>query len=114
MRDYLTISSVPYDEPCTQVGHEDYNRFSQLETKAFLNQCRRVLKEQFGDKLVVSCSVKSFLHDFGTYKEVVVYYDDSSQTQIEQAFWLEDNAPENWDEEAKEELGQDYFNTFRV
>jgi hypothetical protein len=46
MRDYITISCTPVDEPCQQVG-KNYNRSVALaENRAFMSQLRR----QFGDE----------------------------------------------------------------
>lgn len=103
MRDYLNIGSTPADEPCAQVGRDDYLRQSMTETIVFTHQCQRVLAANYPEVLV-NVVGKSFPHDFGTYREVVVYYDDNDQKQVEQAFFLESSDISNWDEEALKEL----------
>jgi hypothetical protein len=50
--------------------------------------------------------VKSFPHDFGTYREVIVMYDDENEKEYALALEVEGNVPMNWDEKAKEELAQ--------
>ena len=103
MRDYLNIGPTPADEPCAQVGRDNYHRHSMTETIAFTHQWQRVLADNYPEVLV-NVVGKSFPHDFGTYREVVVYYDDDDQKQVEQAFFLESADISNWDEEALKEL----------
>ena len=43
-------------------------------------------------------AIKSFPHDFGTYREVVVYYDTDDNDPI--AYEVEANLPKTWDEES--------------
>jgi hypothetical protein len=103
MSDYLNIGCTPYDEPCTQVGSEKYNKLSTLEYKAFANQCKRELIKKFGEDYKCTVRVQSFSHDFGTYKEVVAVYDD--EQSMSEALFLEGEADlQNWDEKALEEL----------
>jgi hypothetical protein len=101
MRDYITIAPSPIDEDCAQVGSPDYEVRSKRECKAFLAQLRR----QFGDEPGSAClAVKFFPHDFGTYREVVCYYDDEDEEGYDYAMKLESETPAKWDEEAKEVL----------
>lgn len=100
MRDYISIGCVPHGENCEQLG-PNYNPVkAKQECKALIGQLRRIYgDEPFGARL----SVKSFSHDFGTYMEVVCYYDDEVEESMNYAFSCED-IPEFWDEEAKKEL----------
>lgn len=101
MRDYMTIGSTPSGEDCAQVGSEDYYDRSMKECKAFIAQLRR----QFGtEPILTRLSIKAFPHDFGTYHEVVCYYDTEDEEARNFAFRLESETPEYWDEEAKKEL----------
>lgn len=103
MKDYLNIGCTPYDEPCAQVGSENYSRLSTIECRAFAHQCQRELVKKFGEEYTVSVRIKSFPHDFGSYKEVVVEYTPGTDEQ--QALYLEGEADlANWDDEAKQEL----------
>lgn len=104
MRDYLNIGSVPFDCPCAQVGRPNYAELSRVECRAFTNQCKRLLFTEFGKDYKCEVRPKSFPHDFGSYLEVVAFYDDNSSAATEQAFWLEANMPESWDKEALDEL----------
>ena len=101
MRDYMTICTSPVSEDCAQVGADDYEVRSRKECKAFIQQLRR----QFGDEPALAClSVRIFPHDFGSYREVVCYYDDDDEEGRDYAFKLESETPARWDEEAKKEL----------
>lgn len=101
MRDFISIGSSPVSEECAQVGSDDYDVKSRLECKVFASQLRR----QFGDEPgTANISIKSFSHDFGSYREVVCYYDEDDDIGRGYAYKLESEALEYWDELAKKEL----------
>jgi hypothetical protein len=101
VRDYLSIGSSPCCEDCAQVGSDDYFDKSRIELRAFKNQLIRVFGEPpFGSEL----RMKAFPHDFGTYHEVVCYFNDNEPESVEYAFNVEGNAPEKWDVEALREI----------
>lgn len=103
MRDYISIGSSPTDEPCAQVSSGNYDIQSRKECKAFLHQLRR----HFGDEPYgAQLDIKYFPHDFGSYREVVCYYDDEDEEARDYAYKLESETPANWDKEAKEELNR--------
>jgi hypothetical protein len=102
MRDYINIGPTPTDEPCAQVGSDNYAEQSRKECIAFCNQLRR----QFGEEPTAAhIALKSFPHDFGSYLEVVCYYDDYIPESVEYAYKLESETPAKWDKEARKELG---------
>jgi len=101
VRDYLNISCSPADEDCAQVGQPNYEEQSKKECQAFKNQLLRQFGPPPGNARV---AVKSFPHDFGYYREVVVYFDDNNEEECDYAFKLENKMPLNWDEEAQREL----------
>lgn len=103
MRDYITISATPLGESCAQVGTDNYNEQSRIETKVFAQQCIRVLEEQF-DEIACLISIKSFPHDFGSYREVVAYFDGEDDNSVKQAYWLESHTPEEWDSISLQQL----------
>ena len=101
----LNLAPTPCDEPCAQVGSNNYPQQSRIELKAFKAQLYRILDAEFGiDNVVVSLVRVSHPHDFGSYHDIEVKYDCDDETSIEQAFWLEDNLPENWDNQAQLDL----------
>lgn len=102
MQDYITIGSTPSGEDCAQVGTWDYMRKSRRECRAFINQ---IIREHGEPPEGASLRIKSFSHDFGTYHEVAVYYDDSNTAACDYAIGVEGNTAEYWDSEALLELG---------
>ena len=103
MRDFINIGSVPIDEDCAQVGRDDYYEQSKRECNAFKHQLYRVFPEMH-ETATGQFIVKSFPHDFGTYREVVAVYDDEDAEAMDVAFRAESETPEYWDFEAKREL----------
>lgn len=100
--DYIVISSTPVGEKCEQLGPNYDPAKARKECEVFREQLRREFgKEPEGAKL----RVKSFAHEFGNYMEVVCYFDEHNEDAVNYAFKLEGETPENWDEEAKKELG---------
>lgn len=102
MRSCVYIGSVPADEDCQQVGTPSYNReLARKELRAFINQLRRHFgNEPDGAEL----RTKTESHDFGSYTEVVCYYDYNKPASVEYAFNCESNSPTNWDLAATVEL----------
>src|SRR5580704_7610758 len=103
MIDHLNIGPVPWAEECAQVGSEDYPQRARRECAAFIHQIRRVVgPEPAGASLVI----KSFPHDFGSYLEVCYRYSDENETAQDYAFNCEGHkALEQWDDQARQELG---------
>ena len=111
MREYLTIGSSPYDEPCAQVGSADYRERMRLETRALINQMERIHPVPKDDDPVYAnasftpyYATKSFPHDFGSYHEVCAIYDDEHEASCKWAYQAEDLCPSEWDTEARKEL----------
>ncbi len=100
MKDYLSLSSSPCDETCIQVGHENYDEESRKECIRY----RDLLVKKFGgidklDEMGVRFSTKSFPHDYGSYREVIVIFDDDDEKAIGAAYYIEKNLPQRWDDE---------------
>lgn len=96
----ISIGSVPADEDCAQVGRPDYYGRAVVECRVLVNQLIRVHGEPPAG---ASFKIKGHPHDFGTYYEVEVKYDEESPLAIAYAFQCEE-LPENWDDEALKEL----------
>ena len=97
-RDFLDIGPSPSGEPCSQVGSDNYHDRARKECDTFLHQLRR----QFGlEPGSARLAVKSFPHDFGSYLEVVCYYDDQDEVGVEYAYKLEAETPEFWDDRSR-------------
>jgi len=102
MRDFVYIGSTPCDEPCQQIGTPSYDsKMARKECRAFINQLRRMFgNEPEGAEL----RIKTESHDFGSYPEVVCYYDDEQPASAEYAYKCEGESPANWDLQATIEL----------
>jgi hypothetical protein len=76
------------------VGSPDYQRRAREECARFIELIRQHLgQEPEGARL----AVKSNPHDFGTYYEVVCWYDEGSEEARKYAFRCESDAPARWD-----------------
>lgn len=97
----IFLGPVPVSEDCAQVGSPGYTERARKECRAYINQIRRT----FGDPpLGGALKIVSCPHDFGTYYEVVAYFDDRFPDSIRWAFEVEESLPHEWDELAKVEL----------
>ena len=92
MRDFLTLGPVPADEDCQQIGMPDYD--GEKDT-ADLKRYKAMLQERWPD---AHFAIKSFPHDFGSYREVVVYF-DTEQDEDPIAFEVESNLPREWEKQ---------------
>ena len=92
-RDYIEIGSTPPGEPCVQIGDENYSALASAECQRYIKK----LREFFGPEPEgAELRIKSFPHDFGSYKEVVCYYNDNNEASAEYAFRCESDGPEYW------------------
>ena len=95
MYDELSIGPVPAEEECEQLGPNYDEAKARAECKRFIECIRKVCgPEPFGARLII----KGNPHDFGTYLEVNVRYDDNNQVAVEYAFKVESQAPQTWEE----------------
>ena len=94
MRDYIEIGSTPCEENCQQVPYQDHE-LAMREVRQFIEAIRKVVGvEPPGAHL----RVRANPHDFGTYHEVVCYYDTNNEAAAEYAFDCENKAPRTWEE----------------
>lgn len=102
MSDYLELGPTPAGEECQQLGDTYDAVAAKRERKAYINQLERM----FGPQMETGIYFKSkgFPHDFGTYYEVCVIYNENDDEQTEAAFHVENNLPESWDDQAVLEL----------
>ena len=94
MRDYFSIGPTPSEEDCAQVGQPDYRRKAIEECQRFIELIRTTLgPEPPGAEL----AIKSFPHDFGTYYDVVVWFEPDDAAALAYAQRCEDDAPRTWE-----------------
>jgi hypothetical protein len=94
MIDKLFIGPVPCNEECEQVG----DNYDPSKARAECNRFINLIVEKMGvPPEGASLLVARESHDFGSYYEVAVRFDDSYPDAIEWAFNVEANAPMNWE-----------------
>ena len=98
MRETYELDMTPYDEPCAQVGDEAYRENVRLEFAAIKAQLIRMFGEPPAGAYLKSQSAP---HDFGTYYELAVVYNDESEEASEYVSRVENDFPASWDAEAK-------------
>lgn len=102
MTDYIElVTTTPVDEPCAQVGMEDYMNQARLEARTYIAQLQRVYgAPPVGAHFkIIRCP-----HDFGTYLDIRFYYDDEDQRHVAYMDHIEQGC-ERWDEKARQTLG---------
>jgi len=100
--DYIVLGSTPADESCARLGGPDYPRLSNIELGVYKRQLYR--QSPSPDVATAFLAVKSFEHDYGTYREVVAVYDVHQNGAMSWALTLEATAPLRWDVPACNEL----------
>jgi hypothetical protein len=98
MENYLVLAPAPIEEDCVCVGEEDYLPRARAECQRFI----ALLRKKFGPEPEgARLAVKSFLHDFGNYLEVVCYFDETLPESVEYVLHCEDNLPATWDDASR-------------
>jgi hypothetical protein len=96
MIDYINLGPTPAGEDCAQLGDDNYKVNAMSECYRYI----KLLKDKFGEPPTgAELVVKAFYHDFGTYHEVVCYYNDHYEVAPEYCYYLEANAPEYWEDD---------------
>jgi hypothetical protein len=103
MREYMEIGSTPYDEPCAQVGSDDYKNRAEKEMDTYISLLERLFPEALSKN--INFKKKWFQHDFGTYGEVCMYWNTENEESDSYVYEIEKRLPESWDKVAMEELG---------
>ena len=94
MQDFITLGTAPIDERCAQLGQNDYDDKVKGECRRFI----RLLRQTFGDEPPgARFAIRDFAHDFGTYYEVVVFFDTDDEEAAHYACRCEDELPATWE-----------------
>ena len=103
MREFLELGTTPCNEECAQLGTYGFRERVLKECNVYKRQLQRVV-ESMGKPVPdgFELRIKSFTHDFGTYYEVVAFYENDEAAEL--AYELEAVLPESWDEESRKEL----------
>lgn len=92
----MSIGPTPSGETCQQVGTTTYDHIS---ARAECSRFVAGIRSYFGaEPLGASLHIHSNPHDFGSYLEVCVKYDENSDASSEYAYAIEGRCPETWDE----------------
>lgn len=103
MDQFELSQTTPHEEPCAQVGSHNYSSDSRIEARAFINQ---LIRENGTPPDGVRFKITSNPHDFGSYLDVAIQFDDSNEECAKYAYNIEANTPYVWDAEAKKELAE--------
>lgn len=93
-KDFMYLGTAPYEEECVQVeSGKDYLPAMREECNRFINLLRDTFgKEPEGARL----AIRSEMHDFGSYLEVVCWFDEDIPESVEYAYNIEGNTPARW------------------
>jgi len=87
-------TTTPYDEPCAQLGSEGYYTKAQQEIRAFVGQLIRLTGRPPANAnfKMIQCP-----HDFGTYLDLALVYNEDDEEHVEWMLKVESNIPDKWD-----------------
>jgi hypothetical protein len=104
MRDIFELcTTTPHDEKCAQTGNPNYHKMGRLEAVALKNQLMRMHGNPPGGAYF---KITSNPHDFGTYFDLAVAYNEDDEDETDYMLKIESGIPDNWDEEALKELAE--------
>lgn len=93
MREFIELGQTPYNETPAQVGDPNYRVNAIRECQSYIQAIRNYLGHEPDGALL---GYRGFPHDFGTYYEVVCYYDPAVEAATEYARRCERQAPATW------------------
>lgn len=93
----IEVGPVPAEEPCAQVGHDDYSERSRRECSVYIRQLQRIFGNP--DPAVLKFVRCGFPHDLGRYHEVVAVMTAEGAKLFDEAL-----LPGEWDHIARAEL----------
>jgi len=102
MVEYMEIGPVPCNEPCAQVGQDNYRQEAKKEMQAYIYQLHRAFPDAYDNN--IDFVMKWYQHDFGTYGEVCIQFFTDDENAVAMAYEIESHLPEDWDTEARKEL----------
>ena len=98
MEDFVGLGSSPCEEDCVQVS-KDFDYMPKMK-----KECNRFKLgiEKYFENLIkesdVSIVIKTFPHDFGSYCDVGISFDNSNKYQYKAALKIEQECPTTWEE----------------
>lgn len=106
METYELATTVPHGEDCMQLGAENYDKFSNLEADTLIDQIIRQLGQPPEGTYFkkIKCP-----HDFGTYLDIALVYDENDETSEAYFLYVDQNMPEYWDNISEEKLTKEGY-----
>ena len=101
MKFEIEFGPCPVNEDPIQLDvTEDQTKLMIRQCRAWRDQLEKVLQQnrEYRDA-AIRLKVKHFVHEFGTYYEVVGSCDDSDSFAVDALLWLDANAPDRFDDE---------------
>ncbi len=93
MKDYFNLGPVPCEEAAAQLGEADYEIRALEECDRYIDLIKATLGPPPPGAALVT---RSFRHDFGTYFEACVEFDDNIPEAWAYALLVEHKAPTRW------------------
>lgn len=94
MKESLSLGPTPAEESCEQLGPNYDATKARAECRRFIE----LLEKKFPNRPSgARFKITSNAHDFGTYYEVEIEYEEESEAAIEYAFMVERDAPSTWE-----------------
>jgi len=91
--EYIELGPSPAGEDCVQVGDDNYRENARKECKRYVSLLEEMFPSENPNNFF---DIMGFPHDFGTYYEVVVYFDCTNTKSVDFAYNVESNLPEYW------------------
>lgn len=99
-KDWINLGTIPYDEDCAQTGVTiDHEKMNKIECQVLIEQLEETFPESVG-----MYKRNTNHHDFGTYYDVEIGFEEGNEQQMDIAFKVEENYPANWTDKSKERL----------
>ena len=101
MKDAISLGPVPTDEKCESLGPQYDPMRAKKECNSFVGQLTR---EHGEPPPGVRFKITSNRHDFGTYYDVEIEFEEDDEFAVEYALMVEGDLPFEWDDISKAEL----------
>jgi hypothetical protein len=92
--EHYSLGPSPVDEECVQVGSDNYLANAQKECKRYME----LLEKKFDLLDGMYFQITYNAHDFGTYLDVEVFFNENDEEQLNYASYIEDNLPFTWED----------------
>ena len=96
--EYLELGASPANEDCVQVGSDNYRELALEECRRYKRQLIKQFQESY-DTGLIGFQIKAFPHDFGSYYEVCVLFNEDDEKSCQLAYDVEAQAWPEWRDE---------------